>query len=133
MKPLLLATLLPISALAAGLTEEQEFYVLWSTETRGRWNAPDGDLDKPGGPSIGPFQIQRAYWRDSGVAGDWQDCRDLEYAKKVVRAYWKRYGARGIEDRFRLHNGGPSRRGTDQYWKKAREIMRNEFGDEREN
>jgi len=37
-----------------------------------------------GGRAIGPFQIHRDYWVDSKVPGRFEDCRDVEYARKVV-------------------------------------------------
>src|SRR5262245_12012362 len=44
-----------------------------------------------GGKAIGPFQIHRPYWIDSKIPGKHDDCRDPEYARRVVLAYWKRY------------------------------------------
>jgi len=39
--------------------------------------------------SIGAYQIQYAYWKDSGVSSRWAQCRDRQYAERVVRAYWQ--------------------------------------------
>jgi hypothetical protein len=65
-----------------------------------------------GGKAIGPFQIHRPYWEDSKVPGKHDDCRDPEYARKVVLAYWKRYAPKALESvdvqsLARVHNGGP--------------------------
>ena len=54
-------------------------------ESGDRLNPPDGD----GGRAIGPYQIWRVYWRDSGVPGDYQQCRDRAYAERVILAYWR--------------------------------------------
>ena len=90
---------------------------------------PNGGRDATGdrGRSIGPYQIQRAYWIDSGVAGRWEDCRDVEYARRVVKAYWQRYCPRALaqadlEVLARVHNGGLSghrKAGTLGYWRKV--------------
>jgi len=65
-----------------------------------------------GNKAIGPFQIHRPYWEDSKVPGKYEDCREPEYARKVVQAYWKRYAAKAliavdVETLARIHNGGP--------------------------
>ena len=65
-----------------------------------------------GGKAIGPYQIHKPYWEDSKVPGTHDDCRDPEYARKVVLAYWKRYAPKSLEkvdaqSLARVHNGGP--------------------------
>jgi len=65
-----------------------------------------------GGLAIGPFQIHRAYWQDAGIRGAFEDCRDPEYARAVVLAYWRRYCPRALDELeaevlARVHNGGP--------------------------
>jgi hypothetical protein len=88
---------------------------------------PDGD----GGASIGPFQIGRLYWMDSGVDGEWEDCRDLEYSRRVVLAYFRRYGKEALrvgdwERLARMHNGGPRghlKQATRTYWFKVERRM----------
>lgn len=65
-----------------------------------------------GGKAIGPYQIHRPYWEDSKIPGKHDDCRDPEYARKVVLAYWKRYAPKSLESvdvqsLARVHNGGP--------------------------
>ena len=79
------------------------------------------------GRSIGPFQIQRAYWIDAGVPGRYEDCRDAAYARTVVIAYWKRWCPDALERTdaevlARTHNGGPRgmrKASTLAYWKKV--------------
>lgn len=65
-----------------------------------------------GGRAIGPYQIHKPYWEDSKVPGTHDDCRDPEYARKVVLAYWKRYAPKALasvdaQALARVHNGGP--------------------------
>lgn len=98
-------------------------------ESSGQMNPPDGD----GGASIGPLQIQEAYWKDAtdfdkSIGGTYQDCRRLEYAERVVRAYWARYGGKNPTDEklARIHNGGPRgdrKASTVEYWGKVRAEM----------
>ncbi len=84
------------------------------------------------GRSIGPYQIQRAYWQDSGVAGNYRMCRNKTYARRVVLAYWKRHCPRALASRdfktlARIHNGGPSghrNSATIRYWNKVQMHMK---------
>jgi len=93
------------------------------TETSGMEDPPDGD----DGRAIGPFQIHEVYWIDSGLQGDYQDCREAEYAKRVIQAYmlryvpaaWRRCDAEVIA---RTHNGGPRgqhKNATLRYWRRV--------------
>lgn len=85
------------------------------------------------GASIGPYQIQRAFWKDSRVPGRYEDCHDEKYARRVVLAYWKRYEPEAVkkgdaETLARLHNAGPGwrskRAATNGYWRKVKGEMR---------
>ena len=85
-----------------------------------------------GGRAIGPFQIHRDYWVDSKVPGRFEDCRDLEYARKVVLSYWRRYCPKALdaldaETLARIHNGGPAglqKDSTKAFWRKVeRELV----------
>src|SRR3990172_9355856 len=74
--------------------------------------ARSGDAVGDAGRSIGPYQISRAYWVDSGVPGKWKLCRDRKFAEAAMLAYWKRYcpdalRLRDFETLARIHNGGP--------------------------
>ena len=84
------------------------------------------------GKAIGPFQIHRVYWQDavehSGIGGTYADCRNEEYARKVVRAYMARYAPKGASDEVfsRIHNGGPKghkKAATKAYWAKVRKQL----------
>jgi len=98
---------------------------LHGVESSYRLSPPPGD----NGKSIGPYQIQWAYWKDSNVPGEYGDVRNKEYAEKVVLAYWKRYAPIALdnldfEKLARCHNSGPRWRDkyskTDSYWNKVR-------------
>lgn len=86
-----------------------------------------------GGRAIGPFQIHRAYWQDAvahdpSIGGVYQDCRDEEYARRVVCAYLARYCRSWSDETVaRIHNGGPAgprRKATVQYWHKVQAVLR---------
>lgn len=89
------------------------------------------DVVGDGGRAIGPYQIHYRYWKDSGVKGRWQQCRDREYAENVMRAYWKRYCPDAMKNGnwqklARVHNGGPKghvRKSTLDYWQKVRRTL----------
>ncbi|HUR27171.1 MAG TPA: hypothetical protein VM509_03225 [Planctomycetota bacterium] len=94
---------------------------------------PHGGRDATGdrGRAIGPFQIHRAYFLDSGVDGRYEDCREPEFARRVVLAYWKRWCPDALERcdaevLARVHNGGPKgaeRSGTLAYWRKIEQRL----------
>ena len=85
-----------------------------------------------GGKAIGPYQIHRAYWEDSKVPGKHEDCREPEYARKVVLAYWKRYAPKSLEavdaqSLARVHNGGPDGAKQDctlTFWRKVERELK---------
>lgn len=85
------------------------------------------------GKAIGPYQIHRVYWQDAveydpSIGGKYSDCRNEEYARKVVRAYMARYAPKGASDEVfsRIHNGGPKghrKAATKAYWAKVRKHL----------
>ncbi len=85
-----------------------------------------------GGRSLGPYQISRAYWRDSGVPGRYEWVRDQAYAERVMIAYWQRHCPSALarhdwQTLARVHNGGPNgaqKLQTISYWRRAREQLR---------
>ncbi|MHC4514258.1 MAG: lysozyme family protein [Planctomycetota bacterium] len=109
-------------------THAQILHAIHMVESGGRTEkVPTGD----GGKSIGPLQISRAYWKDSGVPGRYEDCVHLGYSKRVVAAFmqrwqpaaWARHDAEVIA---RLHNGGPRgmrKQATIRYWEKVRKVL----------
>lgn len=107
------------------------FRAIRTVETSGT-TAPDQAVgDK--GRSIGPYQITRAYWMDSGVGGQWTWCRNHAYSEAVMSAYWKRHCPDALRRRdtqvlARIHNGGPkghAKRETWVYWQKVRKNLAN--------
>ncbi len=98
-------------------------------ESSGRTGPILGD----GGDALGPLQIHRACWQDANLPGRYSDCADLEYSKRVFRAYMARYAtARRLgrsvtdQDRARIWNGGPNgykKKATVAYWNKVKEQM----------
>ncbi len=101
-------------------------------ESSGRESPPDGD----GGKAIGPYQIWHVYWQDAvtaepSIGGSYEDCRDRDYAERVVAAYMRRWvpeawKAGDAEMIARVHNGGPrgfENRKTDRYWDKVRSRL----------
>lgn len=100
---------------------------VWRVEAGGRLNPPDGD----GGRSIGPLQISRAYWQDSGIGGTWEDVRDFDVAVRCAFGYWSRWCPEALQNRdwetlARVHNGGPrgaQKSATLRYWLRVKEAM----------
>ena len=126
MKKTLLALLLALPAYSA--PPERFWTALHYVETSGRLGPIKGD----NGAALGPLQIHRAYWQDSGVPGTYSQCADLAYSRRVVTAYLRRY-ARAAWDRAdvvslaRVHNGGPSgakKRATLAYARKVVNAMK---------
>ena len=103
------------------------FDALREVESNGNPNAV-GDQ----GRSLGPYQIQYAYWLDSRVPGRYRQVRHAAYAERVMRAYWERYcpealAAQDYRTLARVHNGGPNgvrKPQTRVYWRKVRRELR---------
>lgn len=80
---------------------------------------------------LGPLQITKAYWKDSGVHGRWEDCRSWEYSVKVLCSYLRRYAKEALqkndfETLARIHNGGPrgaQKPQTASYWEKVQRYL----------
>jgi hypothetical protein len=126
MKKTFLALLLALPAYSA--PPESFWRALHHVETSGRLGPIKGD----NGAALGPLQIHRAYWKDSGVPGTYSQCADLAYSRRVVTAYLRRYARNAWErgDAFslaRVHNGGPSganKRATLRYGQKVVNAMK---------
>lgn len=122
-----LALLFALAATAYAAPPDSFFRALHVVETGGKRGAILGD----NGRALGPLQIHRSYWQDSGVAGRYEDCADLNYAIKVSSAYLKRYAPRAwaagnVETLARVHNGGPqgaTKPATVRYAEKVKRAM----------
>ena len=114
-------------AMAATLTETLD--AIRTVESGGR------DIVGDGGAAIGPYQIHKGYWKDSGVPGKWEDCHNEAYARQVVIAYMKRYCPTAIKNpddvnaevMSRKHNGGGPKGeknpATVKYWLKVKKVL----------
>lgn len=105
MKPVIF---LAICAIAQAAPSDSFFRALHIVETGGRRGAILGD----NGAALGPLQIHRAYWQDAHIGGDYSQCADLDYSRRVVSAYLQRYAPKAwaagdVETLARVHNGGP--------------------------
>lgn len=84
---------------------------------------------------IGPYQISYAYWLDSGVPGQWEDCLNSDYSQQVMMAYWERYVPEALAERdyevlARTHYGGPGgvdKKSTLSYWELVQEEIKNDL------
>jgi hypothetical protein len=107
MKKTLLALLLALPAYSA--PPESFWTALHFVETSGRPGPIRGD----NGAALGPLQIHRVYFQDSGVKGSYSQVADFAFARRVATAYLKRYAPKAWErgdvvTLARVHNGGPS-------------------------
>lgn len=85
------------------------------------------------GKAIGIYQIHRPYWQDAvdhdpSIGGEYKDCFNPEYARRVVIAYMDRYAPPNASDEIlaRIHNGGPrghKKSATLKYWSKVKKKM----------
>ena len=77
---------------------------------------------------LGTYAITEDYWIDgTGFGGvDW-DYETLVWSdwhcRQVMQWYWQRYGAKDDEDRARMHKGGWSMQGTDDYTARVQALM----------
>ena len=94
------------------------------------------DLVGDNGKAIGPLQIHRICWVDAArydntllsLGGKYEDCKRLEYAEKVVVAYWNCYASKSAswQELACIHNGGPKgfgKKATQAYWVKVNKEM----------
>lgn len=132
MKTKLLLLALASLATVNAAPPESFWKALHHVETSGRLGPIPGDFVNGKPQALGPLQIHRAYWQDSGVPGTYSQCADLAYSRRVVTAYLRRY-ARDAWERAdamalaRVHNGGPmghKKRATLRYGQKVVDSMR---------
>lgn len=119
-------------SLHANATDKRFFNALHQVESSGRTGKIIGD----GGKALGPLQIHRGYFQDASEADpslgrDYNRVTDLEFSKRVVTAYLKRYAPKAVttndlETLARIHNGGPrghKNPATVGYWNKVRKNL----------
>ena len=98
------------------------------SDDQAQWAVGDG------GRSRGAYQVGLAWYQDAvefspDLAGvTYEDAwRFPRLTEQLMRSYWRRYATKGqpwrAEELCRLHNGGPSKRGTDGYWLKCHEYL----------
>ena len=123
-----LAALILLIAASCGAADFAGFVrAVHTVETGGRVGPILGD----GGRALGPLQIHRGCFKDSGVAGRYEDVADLAVATAVLRAYLTRYAPKALaagesagrwQECARIYNGGPkgaSKTATLAYWRKV--------------
>lgn len=95
-------------------------------------SAGNPDAIGDGGRSIGPLQIQRAYWQDARVPWSYHQVKDPAKARATAIAYWRRYCPRALargdlRTLAAVHNGGPRAplRATASYWQKVSLRLQN--------
>lgn len=132
MKTKLLLLALASLATVNAAPPESFWRALHHVETSGRLGPIPGDYVNGKPQALGPLQIHRVYWQDSGVPGTYSQCADLAYSRRVVSAYLQRY-ARNAWNRgdvatlARIHNGGPmghKKRATLSYARKVVNAMK---------
>ena len=124
-KQVVTALLLLLATTASGIAADFAGFVraVHTVETGGRVGPILGD----GGRALGPLQIHRGCFKDSGVAGRYEDVTSLPVARAVMHGYLSRYapGALASGDWAtcaRIWNGGPkgaSKTATLAYWAKV--------------
>ena len=128
MKAILTTAVLFLSTSVYGV-DEKFFNALHQVEASGRTGKVIGDSGK----ALGPLQIHRAYFLDAAaydksLGKDYSKVQDLAFAKRVVKAYLRRYAADAVKRNdyqtlARIHNGGPQghkNAATMKYWQKVK-------------
>ena len=119
--------------LPLGAAPQESFWrALHAVESGGRIGPIIGDK----GAALGPYQLHKAYWLDSGVKGSYSQCSGLAYSRAVVSAYMQRkaplaWAAGDCRTLAMVHNGGPQalkakgqkRNNLETYWKKIQKHL----------
>ena len=120
-------------ALPLGAAPPDSFWrALHAVESGGKLGAIRGDR----GAALGPYQLHKAYWQDSGVKGSYSQCSGLAYSRAVVSAYMQRHAARAwasgdCRALAMTHNGGPNalkakgqkKANLETYWRKIQKHL----------
>ena len=73
-----LIVLMSLACTLQAAPPEAFWKALHEVEASGRVGPIRGD----NGAALGPYQITRAYWKDSRVAGSYGQCASLAYSRK---------------------------------------------------
>lgn len=120
-------------ALPLGAAPPESFFrALHAVESGSRIGPIKGD----NGAALGPLQLHKAYWQDSGLKGSYSQCSDLAYARAVVSAYMQRkaplaWASGDCRTLAMVHNGGPSalnakgqkKANLETYWRKVQSKL----------
>ena len=120
-------------SLPLGAAPPDSFWrALHAVESGGKLGAIRGDK----GAALGPYQLHKAYWLDSGLKGSYSQCSGLAYSRAVISAYMQRHapGAWASGDCRALamtHNGGPQalkakgqkKANLETYWRKIQSKL----------
>jgi len=127
--PRTIVALLLLLVIVTNVSGKDLVDAIHAVETGGRIGPIRGDNDL----ALGPLQIHRGCWEDANIGGNYSQCADLEYSKRVFYAYMKRYATKKRlgriptnEDMARIWNGGPNgykKKATVAYWTKVRKEM----------
>lgn len=127
MKRLVILSVLVAVAIASSsrsYSDDKLIKAIHQVEASGRVGKISGD----GGKALGPLQIHYANWKDAvefdkTIGGKYSDCQNLEYSKKIFKAYTEKYASgKSAEVKARIWNGGPNalkKDSTKAYWKKV--------------
>lgn len=82
--------------------------------------------------ALGRYQIRPAFWEDGAREigsrmPHYPGALNPELSRKIILGYWKKYGARTLEQKARIFNGGPrgcEKPSTVLYFKRIRNIVR---------
>jgi hypothetical protein len=80
---------------------------------------------------LGPCQIKEEFHKDSRIPGSYRQVQDLQYARRTMFRYWKRFCPEALKNRnweilAEVHNGGPtgpSKPSAKIYWLKVKKYM----------
>lgn len=114
-------------------TDNRFFKALHQVESSGRTGKIVGDHGK----ALGPLQIHREYFNDAAeydksLGNNYNRVTDLEFSKKVVTAYLKRYAPKAVDTNdyktlAMTHNAGPKgykNKNAITYWEKVQKQLR---------
>lgn len=113
---------------------ESFYHAIHQVETGGRSGRILGDYNPKTKTyaALGPMQVHKSCFQDSGVKGKYEDCANLEFSKRVMEGYLKRYCPQAYKDKdyeilARVWNGGPKgykNNNTKAYWARVQKYLK---------